>query len=107
MPTLHQPLFPDAFLAARRANEYVSFRGSPEEIALVRRLREWATKKPQKEMAAEGAFVGVFFKQTWGDRAAGEGAKDEGHTCEPQYAVKRAGQGGGTGAADLALAYRA
>lgn len=105
MPTIHQPLFPDAFLAARWASDFTSFRGSPAEAELVLRLRDWAAKKPQKETAAEGAFVGLFFKQTWGYRAAGEGAKDEGHTCEPQYAVKGAGQGGGTGAADLALGY--
>jgi hypothetical protein len=105
MPTLHQPLFPEAFLASRWANDYRSFTGSAVEAELLKRLRDWAAKKPQKETAAEGAFVGLFFKQTWGYQAAGEGVKDNGHTCEPQYAVKRAGQGGGTGVADLALGH--
>src|SRR5262249_43180723 len=75
------------------------------EAGLISRLRDWATKKPQKETTAEAAFVGVFFKETWGFRAAGEGPKGDGHTCEPQYPVKGAGQGGGTGIADLALGY--
>lgn len=105
MPTAYQPLFPDAFLASRWANEYRSFRGSATEVELIARLQDWASKKSQKERKAEGAFVGIFFKQTWGYRAAGEGPKAEGYTCEPQYAVKGAGQGGGTGAADLALGY--
>jgi len=105
MPTANQPLFPDSFLAARWAEEYARFRGSPAERQLLERLQTWASKRTQKETAAEGAFVGVFFKQTWGYRASGEGVANEGFTCEPQYSVKGAGQGGGTGAADLALGW--
>jgi hypothetical protein len=105
MPPVHQPLFPDAFLASRWGNDYTRFRGSPAEADVIARLKAWAAKKTQKETAAEGAFVGVFFKQIWGYRAAGEGPKEEGYTCEPQYAIKGAGQQGGTGAADLALGY--
>jgi len=105
MPTIHQPLFPDTFFASRWASDYAQFRGSPAEAEIFRRLQEWATKKPQKETTAEGAFVGIFFKETWGYRAAGEGPKGDGHTREPQFSIKGAGQGGGTGVADLALGY--
>jgi len=105
MLIIYQPLFTDAFLASRWANEYMRFRRSSTEAELVQRLKDWATKKLQKETTAEGAFVNVFFKQTWGYSAAGEGSKDGGYTCEPKYAVEHAGQQGGTGAADLALGY--
>lgn len=105
MAPTHQPLFADAFLSAQWCAEWADFRGSATEAALIRRLEDWAAKKPQKESAAESAFLSLFFKETWGYRAAGEGAKGEGYTCEPQYAIKRAGQGGGTGIADLALGY--
>lgn len=105
MPIAHTPLFPDAFLASRWANEYKEFRDSPTEEALLQRLTAWAGKKSQKERAAEGAFVGVFFKQTWGYSAAGEGPANEGYTCDPQHHVARAGERGGAGFADLALGY--
>jgi hypothetical protein len=105
MTTAYQPLLPDAFLAARWADEYSQFRGSPTETQLLERLRAWASKRTQKETAAEGAFVGVFFKQTWGYRASGEAAASDGFNCESQYAVRGAGQSGGTGAADLALGW--
>ena len=105
MPMTHQPLFTDTFLAAHWSAEWADFRGSATEAALLHRLEDWAGKKPQKESAAESAFLNLFFKETWGYRAAGEGAKAEGHTCEPQFAIKYAGEGGGTGIADLALGY--
>ena len=104
-PIIHELLFPDAFLVSSWASEYRLFRGSVEEAALIRRLRDWAAKRPQKEKTAEAAFVGVFFKDTWGYRAAGEGPEGLGHTREPQFPIKGAGQGGGTGFADLALGH--
>ncbi len=105
MPSIHQPLFPDSFLASRWAPEYASFRGSAAERELISRLRDWSSRKVQKETTAESAFIGAFFKQTWGYQAAGESTGEAGHTCEPQYAIAHAGQQGGTGAADLALGY--
>ncbi|MDZ7698131.1 MAG: DNA methyltransferase [Deltaproteobacteria bacterium] len=77
----------------------------PEAEALHIRLKNWAARDWQKETASEGAFVQVFFKEIWGYRAAGEGDKDEGYTLQQQYPVKGAGQGGSTGAADIALGY--
>lgn len=105
MQTTFQPLFPDGYLAARWSSEYARFRGSSDEIALIQRLRYWADKKYQKETTAESAFLGVFFKQTWGYRAAGEGTHEDGYTCEPRFAISRAGQSGGTGIADLVLGH--
>lgn len=105
MPPFHTPLFPDSFLASRWAPDFVAFKGSAAETELLARLREWANRKAQKETTAESAFLGAFFKQTWGYRAAGESAGEQGYTCEPQYAIAHAGQQGGTGAADLALGY--
>ena len=105
MPIAHTPLFPDAFLASRWANEYKEFCDSPTEDALRQRLTDWAGKKSQKERSAEGAFVGVFFKQTWGYSASGEGPAKEGYTCDPQHHVTGAGERGGAGFADLALGY--
>jgi Eco57I restriction-modification methylase len=105
MSTTHQPLFADPFLARQWAADYARFRGSSLETELIQRLKEWAAKKSQKETAAEGAFISLFFKQTWGYRAAGEVARIAGYTCDPQHAIKGAGQGGGTGIADLALGY--
>lgn len=105
MPEKHQPLFDTAYLRSVWAREYEEFRGSPEAEGLLERLRNWAGKDWQKETAAEGAFIDLFFKQTWGYSASGEGAQGEGFTMQPQFAVERAGQRGGTGAADIALGY--
>jgi hypothetical protein len=105
MPTLNQPLFSDSFLLSRWAGEYAQFRGSELDTALRERLEDWAGGKLQKETAAEGAFVEIFFKRTWGYRAAGEGERALGYTCEPQFAVPSAGHGGGAGLADLALGW--
>jgi hypothetical protein len=105
MVSTYQPLFPDAFLAARWGDQFAGFRGSETEKVLLERLRTWASKRTQKETAAEGAFVSVFFKQTWGYSASGEASPGIGYTCESQYAVPESGQGGGTGAADLVLGW--
>lgn len=102
MPTIHQPLFPEHFLAAHWAAEYRAFCGSQHESSLLHRLNTWASKKKQKETAAEAAFIGLFFKQTWGYSASGETSSAE-YTCEQQFQIKAAGQSGGVGFADLAL----
>lgn len=102
---VHQSLFTDAFLAARWGDDYARFRDSPQERDLLDRLRTWAAKRTQKETAAEGSFVSIFFKDTWGYLASGEGPAVEGYSREAQYPVQGAGQGGGTGAADLALGW--
>jgi hypothetical protein len=105
MGSNYQPLFPEAFLATAWATDFAQFKGSKHETDLIARLKDWAAKKQQKETTAESAFVNIFFKQTWGYRAAGEGPKSDGYTCEPQYVIANAGQTGGHGIADLALGH--
>ncbi len=105
MPEKHQPLFNTAYLRSVWAKEFEAFQLSDDAAALLTRLQNWAAKDWQKETASEGAFIDVFFKQTWGYLASGEGAKGEGYTLQQQFPVAGAGQKGGTGAADVALGY--
>jgi len=105
MPLKHQPLFNTAYLRSVWAKDFERFNASSEAETLHTRLRNWAARDWQKETASEGAFIQVFFKDTWGYRAAGEGEKEQGYTLQQQYPVKGAGQGGSTGAADIALGY--
>ncbi|WP_328987443.1 hypothetical protein [Thiorhodovibrio winogradskyi] len=65
--------------------------------ALLDRLNNWADKDWQQETAAGSTFIDLFFKQTWGYCASGEGEKGSGYTLIPEFAVKGAGSGGGTG----------
>lgn len=101
--SVHQPLLSNAYLRSVWSTDYEAFRGSAESAALHERLRRWAAKDWQKESSADGTFVDVFFKQTWGYGASGEGPASEGYTLYPEFPVPNAGQGGGTGEADLAL----
>ncbi|HQP37490.1 MAG TPA: Eco57I restriction-modification methylase domain-containing protein, partial [Polyangiaceae bacterium] len=101
----HEPLFATAYLRSLWGEDYARFRGSEAEAQLLERLRAWAAKQRQMETVAEAGFVDVFFKQTWGYRASGQGAPGEGYSLHPQYPVKSAGERGRTGKADLALGY--
>lgn len=99
------PLFTDSFLRSVYASEIAAFRSSGEDARLRERMLSWAARDFQKETTAEAGFIDVFFRQTWGYWAAGERAKAEGYTLYPQFPVGSAGQGGGTGQADLALGH--
>ena len=46
-----------------------------------------------------------FFEETWGYIQSGKHKAGSGFTCYPKYPISGAGQGGGTGEADTALAY--
>jgi len=96
------PLFSTAFLRGRYANEYAEFRDSVAEQQLFTKLERWAARQQQKESSAQGTFVGVFFRDTWG--YVPDGIAD-GVTLREQFAVRGAGAGGGTGQADLALGW--
>ena len=101
----HIELFSSAYLQSEFGAELESFRGSPEERELLERLRRWSERDLQNEVTAQGAFVDRFFKQLWGYKASGEGSRDAGYTAVPQFPIARAGSGGGTGFADLALGW--
>ena len=76
MVSTHQPLFSETFLRSVWGNEFKVFQNSEAEAQLIGRLRKWTDKKFQKETSAEGTFVDVFFKQTWGFIASGEASKE-------------------------------
>lgn len=105
MPETQQPLLNTAYLRSVWAKDYELFKDSPEAVALLTRLENWAAKDWQKETASEAAFIDVFFKQTWGHVASGEADTKEGYTLQQQFPVTGAGQKGGTGEADIALGY--
>ncbi len=96
------PLLDDAFLSSHWHREYEAFKASPEEAALLQRLRAWSSRQILKETSSEAAFIQRFFVETWGYRIQGE--DDSGrYSCRPQFEIANAGQTGGQGSADLAL----
>jgi hypothetical protein len=99
------PLFNAAYLRSVWAADFETFNASSEAEALHARLKNWAEKDRQTETAAEAAFIELFFKQTWGYCASGEGDKSRGFTLWQQFPVKGAGMTGGTGKADVALGH--
>jgi N-6 DNA Methylase len=104
MTETYQTLFSDAFLRAVFDKEFQAFRGGAEEKQLLDRLGKWSSKAFQKETTAEGAFAHLFFEETWGYIPSGKNVPGEPYTFYPKYPVAGAGQGGGTGEADAALA---
>src|SRR5438132_12486724 len=99
------PLFTDAFLHAHWEDEYARFRGSPEEAALIERLRNSTARPVRRETQASAAFIDVFFRDTWAYVRSGQAGPGQGYTFHPEFRVAGAGQTGGTGAADLALGW--
>lgn len=97
-----KPLFERDFLRAEFAYEYQAFTGSPEESALLDRLRAWDARRTRGESEIEGAFIARFFEDTWGYRPDGSAPA---WTLQQQFAVPGAGQGGQGGSADLALGH--
>jgi hypothetical protein len=98
-------LFSRAYLRSLWEGDYRSFKDSTEAQELYKRLKNWASRLRQKETEAESAFIDLFFKQTWDYHASGERSGEEAFTLWPQFPVKGAGAGGGTGKADIALGY--
>jgi len=99
------PLFDEPFLRAQWDSEYRAFESGPESGALLTRLRAWAGREQLNERASETAFIQRFFVETWGYRLQGHDQADAAYTCRPQFELSGAGQGGGTGFADLALGH--
>jgi hypothetical protein len=96
-------LFSNSFLRSIWSAEYEKFKDSTNARELFTRLQNWAERDAKKETTDEQAFIEEFFKKTWDHIASGQTVKGEGFTCWPQFEVKGAGQGGGSGSADLAL----
>lgn len=105
MTATYQSLLSDAYLRAVFSGEFSSFVGSPVELALIQRLENWSTKQFQKETSAEGAFTSTFLEETWGFVPSGKHSSGTGFTSFPKYPIAGAGQGGGTGEADVALGF--
>jgi hypothetical protein len=105
MAELHNSFISKSFLRSVWAGEYDAFRNSPEEAALQKKLKDWAERKDLKELSAEAALIEQFFRDTWGYSQSGQDDAKKGFTLYPKYAVKGAGEKGGTGAADLAIGY--
>ncbi len=101
----NKKLFNISYLKSVWAQEADIFRKSADAEELLVRLQHWSSRLKQKETESEAAFIDQFFKQTWGYHAAGEDKSEKGFTLYPQFPVQRAGQGGGTGKADIALGY--
>jgi hypothetical protein len=94
----------DAFLRSHWAEDYQKFKGSPDEQALIERLKVWHGRKDLKETSAEPALLNQFFGATWGYRSSGEAA-EPGFTLYPKFSIPGTGAKGGPGEADLALGY--
>ena len=99
----HQQLFDDALLLSLWADEYKDFKKSSLAKDVKSSIQKWVAKDFQKETQARGAFVDVFFKQTWGYVASGQDEKAKGFSLHSEFPIPGAGASGGTGAADLAL----
>jgi hypothetical protein len=100
----HLSLFTVGFLAGAFADEYAIYKESVD-AALLDRLQHWHSRWRQKETSAEQNFIRTFFQETW--RYVSNGSKGDvpGYQLFPQYPIARAGQTGGTGFADLGIAW--
>ncbi|HSC18492.1 MAG TPA: DNA methyltransferase, partial [Rhizomicrobium sp.] len=105
MPEFHNSFVSRSFLRSVWGAEYETFKGSPEEAGLRETLRLWSERKDLKETSAESAFLHTFFVDLWAYTQAGQQEKSAGFTLHPKYAVKGAGEKGGTGEADLAIGW--
>lgn len=100
-----QSLFDEPFLRAQWDAEFIAFQEGPESSALLARLQAWSNREQLNERSSETAFIQRFFVETWGYQLQGHATENSEYTCRPQYEVKGAGQGGGTGFADVALGH--
>jgi len=101
-----QPLFSDDHLLSLWLQEFDHYRDSGADTDLRDRLVRWHDRDTNRtETQLQSQFIDVFFKGIWGYWGTGERDLDEGFCLDPQYAVAGAGQGGGTGAADLAMGW--
>ena len=106
MADLYRSFISKSFLRSVWALEYEAFKGSPEETALLERLRRWAARKDLRETSAEAAFIQEFFHDTWGYEQTGQTGTESGvFTLWPKFPISGSGEKGGVGAADLAIGF--
>ncbi len=105
MSEFHNSFLGRSFLRSVWGAEYEAFKDSQEEARLRETLRLWSERKDLKETSAEAAFLQTFFVELWGYTQAGQQEKKLGFNLHPKYAVKGAGERGGTGEADLAIGW--
>ena len=105
MTPSHNSFLNPTFLRSVWADDYVAFKATPAETALLERLQNWAERPDVGETSAEAAFIETFFRDTWGYVGPGQGAAGDSHTMVQQFTIPSAGAGGGAGRADLALGY--
>lgn len=75
------------FLKSVWTPDYRAFRDSPEETALVDRLRRWAARTDLKETSAEAAFLEEFLHRTWGYVPPGRAGAEAAFSLYPQFPV--------------------
>jgi hypothetical protein len=100
----YQVLYTDGYLKGSLADEFDIYIANTD-AGVLERLKRWAKRETQKETRDEHAFIGTFFEELWGYVPNGKGDKASGFQVSPQHPIPRSGQSGGTGKADLALAY--
>ncbi|MGA2706376.1 MAG: Eco57I restriction-modification methylase domain-containing protein, partial [Isosphaeraceae bacterium] len=99
------PLFTDGYLFAHFEDEYQAYAQSRDD-AVRQLLKEWNDRdKGLTETQLNGQFVQRIFQQLWGYWGTGTVGSLPGYTLLPECPVESAGQSGGTGKADLALAH--
>ncbi len=100
----YSPLFTDGFFRGAFADEYVIFKDGVDS-ELFNRLKHWHARQTNNETSEEQNFVRCFFQDTWGYVSNGSPGNIPGYQLLPQYGIAGAGQGGGKGKADLAIAW--
>lgn len=99
-----QPLFTNSYLMSEWAVEFEIWRKTDDQ-PLLEKLQNWVDQRTLKETAAQSSLENTFFSDLWGYVHPGKQAKGLGFTLQPQYPIQKAGQGGGTGQADLAMGW--
>lgn len=100
----YEVLFTDGFLKGALGDEFEAY-VAEHDAAVLEKLQRWSQRNALKETSDEHGFIARFFEELWGYTPNGRSDPATGYQLYPQFPIARAGQGGGTGAADLALAW--
>jgi len=99
-------LFSDDYLLSLWGEKFNEYCASGLDGELRHKLQLWHDRSPLRtERQLESQFIQLFFKEIWGYWGTGEKDQARGFCLDPQYPVVGAGQGGGTGSADLAMGW--